>query len=279
MEKDGLRKKNKNNVVTYLILGLLVVVFLIPIYVLVITGFKSFEEFSLSTMWLPPKTWHFENYIESFKTLLPNAKNSFIMVPSAAILSSLIGSFNGYILSKWKFKGSNYVFAAILLGMFIPYQAILIPLVQFLKSIGLYSSLPGLILAHTVYGIPITSLIFRNYYAEIPNELVEVTKIDGGGIFDIYFRILLPLSLPGFAVATIWQFTSIWNDFLFGVIITPNPKLQPITVALRNIAGSLVVEWNMQMSAALISTIPTLTLYLLLGRYFIRGLLAGSLKG
>jgi len=272
----GTRRANTN---IYITLIIVCIFFLVPVYVLIITGFKSFEEFSLATMWTLPKNWHFENYVEAFRTLLPNAKNSFILVISATLISSVLGSLNGYVLSKWKFRGSDYIFTAILLGMFIPYQSILIPLVQFLRSIGLYGSLSGLILAHTVYGIPITTLIFRNYYAEIPNELVEAAKIDGANIFEIYFRVLLPISVPGFVVAIIWQFTSIWNDFLFGVIITPNPKMQPITVALRNLAGSLVVEWNMQMSAAAVSTIPTMVLYLLLGKYFIKGLLAGSLKG
>jgi glucose/mannose transport system permease protein len=166
-----------------------------------------------------------------------------------------------------------------LFGMFIPYQSILIPLVQVLQKMGLYGSIPGLIFVHVVYGIPITTLIFRNYYAEVPTELVEAAKIDGAGIIGIYRHILFPISMPGFVVVMIWQFTSIWNDFLFGIIVTSRPAVQPITVALNNMAGSYIVEWNVQMAGALLAALPTLLVYVLLGRYFMRGLLAGSLKG
>jgi glucose/mannose transport system permease protein len=143
----------------------------------------------------------------------------------------------------------------------------------------LYGSLPGLIFVHVVYGIPITTLIFRNYYAAIPTELVEAAKIDGAGILNIYRWVLVPLSVPGFVVVAIWQFTSIWNDFLFGVIVTSRPSVQPITVALNNMAGSYIVEWNVQMAGAVLAALPTLLVYIVLGRYFIRGLLSGSLKG
>jgi glucose/mannose transport system permease protein len=163
--------------------------------------------------------------------------------------------------------------------MFIPYQSILIPLVRFMQSIGLYGSIPGLILVHVIYGIPITTLIFRNYYAAIPTELVEAAKIDGAGILHMYWWVLFPLSIPGFVVVAIWQFTSIWNDFLFGVIVTSRPSVQPITVALNNMAGSYIVEWNVQMAGALLTALPTLLVYIVLGRFFMRGLLAGSLKG
>jgi glucose/mannose transport system permease protein len=166
-----------------------------------------------------------------------------------------------------------------LFGMFIPYQSILIPLVQVLQRMHLYGSLWGLIFVHVVYGLPITTLIFRNYYAEIPNELIEASKIDGAGILGIYRHILFPISMPGFVVVMIWQFTSIWNDFLFGVIVTSRPAVQPITVALNNMAGSYIVEWNVQMAGALLAALPTLLIYIFLGRYFMRGLLAGSLKG
>jgi len=165
-----------------------------------------------------------------------------------------------------------------LFGMFIPYQAILIPLVQFLQGMKLYGSLPGLILVHVVYGLPITTLIFRNYYAEVPTEMLEAGGIDGAGFFGLYWHILLPISLPGFVVVIIWQFTQIWNEFLFGVTIT-NTGSQPITVALQNLAGSQVVEWNVQMAGAFLTALPTPLVYILLGRYFIRGLLAGSIKG
>jgi glucose/mannose transport system permease protein len=163
--------------------------------------------------------------------------------------------------------------------MFIPYQSILIPLVQVLQRMGLYGTIPGLIFVHVVYGIPITTLIFRNYYATVPTEMVEAAKIDGANILGIYRHIMFPISMPGFVVVMIWQFTSIWNDFLFGVIVTSRPAVQPITVALNNLAGSYIVAWNVQMAGALLAALPTMVIYILLGQFFMRGLLAGSLKG
>ena len=171
------------------------------------------------------------------------------------------------------------LFPLLLFGMFIPYQSILIPLMQTLSKMGLYGSIPGLIFVHVVYGIPITTLIFRNYYASVPTELVEAARMDGANIFGIYRYVLFPLSMPGFVVVMIWQFTSIWNDFLFAVTLIGNPEVQPITVALNNLAGSLIVEWNVQMAGALLAALPTLLVYIFLGRYFMRGLMAGSLKG
>jgi glucose/mannose transport system permease protein len=196
----------------------------------------------------------------------------------------LLGSINGYILSKWKFRGSDVLFPLLLFGMFIPYQSILIPMVQVLSKIpwfggSLYGTIPGLIFVHVVYGIPITTLIFRNYYAAVPTELVEASRIDGASIFGVYRHILFPLSIPGFVVVMIWQFTSIWNDFLFAVTVTSSPDVQPITVGLNNLAGSYIVEWNVQMAGSLLAALPTLAVYIFLGRFFMRGLLAGSLKG
>jgi glucose/mannose transport system permease protein len=268
-------------------LGLAAAFFLLPVYVLCITGMKSFQEVSLARMWDLPSGLHFDSYIQAWygrpsagiRGLSGNFLNSVYLAIPATILSSILGSLNGYVLAKWKFKGSDLLFPLMLFGMFIPYQSILIPLVQVLQVLHLYGSLPGLIFVHVVYGIPITTLIFRNYYAAIPNELVEAAKIDGAGILNIYRRVLVPLSIPGFVVVAIWQFTSIWNDFLFGVIVTSRPAVQPITVALNNMAGSYIVEWNVQMAGALLAALPTLLVYIFLGRYFMRGLLAGSLKG
>ncbi|TMI72837.1 MAG: carbohydrate ABC transporter permease, partial [Bacillati bacterium ANGP1] len=215
---------------------------------------------------------------QGFRGLSNNFWNSVRLAVPATLLSAALGSMDGYVLSKWRFRGSDSLFALLLFGMFIPYQSILIPLVQVLSRIGLYGSIPGLIFVHVVYGIPITTLIFRNYYATVPAELVEAGKIDGAGILGIYRSIMFPISMLAFAVVMIWQFTSIWNDFLFGVIVTPRPAVQPITVALNNLAGSYIVEWNVQMAGALLAALPTMLLYIVLGRYFMRGLLAGSLK-
>jgi glucose/mannose transport system permease protein len=216
---------------------------------------------------------------KGLRGLSRNLLNSFYLAIPATIISSMLGSLNGYVLSKWKFRGADIVFPLMLFGMFIPYQSILIPLTQTLAFIGLGGTIWGLILVHVVYGIPITTLIFRNYYAEVPTDLVEAARIDGANILGVYWRVMFPLSLPGFVVVIIWQFTNIWNEFLFAVTILQKPELQPITVALRNLAGSQIKEWNMVMAGALIAAIPTLLIYIILGRFFIRGLLAGSVKG
>ena len=197
----------------------------------------------------------------------------------ATIISGFLGSLNGYILSKWKFRGSDLLFTLMLFGMFIPYQSILIPMIKFLQSIGLYGSLPGLILVHVVYGLPFTTLIFRNYFANVPNELVEAAHVDGAGLLGIFFQIMLPLSVPAFVVVGIFQFTNIWNEFLFGLTVITNPAKQPITVALNNLSGSFSIEWNVVMAGAVLTALPTLLIYIILGKYFVRGIMAGSVKG
>jgi len=270
----------------YLVLILFAIFYLTPVYVLFATSLKSFAEVNLKDMWNLPKSISFESFVQAWKGdlsrglrgLSQNFLNSLYLVIPATILSAFLGSMNGYVLTKWRFKGADIVFPLILFGMFIPYQSILIPLVQTLQKIGLYGSIPGLIFVHVVYGIPITTLIFRNYYATIPSELIESAKIDGADFLGIYRKIVFPVSMPGFAVVMIWQFTSVWNDFLFGLVVAPNPSVQPITVALNNLAGSYFVEWNIQMAGALITALPPILVYMFLGRYFMRGLLAGSLS-
>jgi len=265
----------------YIPLIAMAIFYLIPMYVMLVTGFKSFAEVDLKTMWNLPQGIHFDNYIEAFSQLAPSLWNSFIMVIPAAIISSMLGSLNGFILAKWKFRGADFIFPFILFGMFIPYQSILIPLVIFinntLRVIGL-GGIPALIIAHIIYGIPITTLTFRNYYASLPQELLEAAKIDGADMLGIYRYILLPISIPSFVVVLIWQFTSAWNDFLFAVVLTGN-RSWPITVALNNMAGSQIISWNVQMAGSLLAALPTLLVYIFLGQYFLRGLLAGSLKG
>jgi glucose/mannose transport system permease protein len=262
----------------YGILAVFAVLYLLPVYVLLVTAMKGFSEVSLSQMWNFPSGLHFDSFRQAYEALDSNLANSFKMVIPATIISCLLGSINGYVLTKWRFPGSDIVFFFLLFGMFIPYQSVLIPLVRTLQMLHLYGSLNGLILTHVIYGIPITTLIFRNYYANVPTELVEAAKIDGASIFGIYRKVLFPLSLPGFVVVAIWQFTSIWNDFLFAVTLTSNPNVQPVTVALNNLAGSYIVEWNVQMAGALIAAIPTLIVYIILGRYFVQGLMAGALR-
>lgn len=272
----------------YLLLVILALLFLLPVYVLVISALKSFAEVQdQSNLWTLPTGLYLESFQSAWsgipekglRGLSQNIFNSFKLTIPATIISAMLGSMNGYILAKWKFRGADIIFPLMLFGMFIPYQSILVPLTQTLAKLGLGGSLWGLILVHVVYGLPITTLIFRNYYAEIPAEVIEAARIDGAGLFGIYRWVIFPLSLPGFVVVIIWQFTNIWNEFLFAVTILQNPELQPITVALQNLAGSQIKEWNMVMAGAIIAALPTLLVYILLGRYFIRGLLAGSVKG
>jgi glucose/mannose transport system permease protein len=302
-----MNRKRSLRVLLYILLIGFALFYLLPVYALVVTSLKSFEEINLVSMWNLPHSVNIGGFFQAlfhgnigqaFERLLPsfyrawmgdtangviglrqNFWNSVTLAVPATLLSAMLGSMNGYVLAKWKFRGADTLFPLLLFGMFIPYQSILIPLVQTLSKIGLYGTIPGLILVHVVYGIPITTLIFRNYYATIPNELIEASKIDGASLLKIYRYILFPISMPGFVVVIIWQFTSIWNEFLFAVIVTYNPSVQPITVALNNLAGSFIVEWNVQMAGALIAALPTLLIYILLGPYFMRGLLAGSLKG
>lgn len=263
----------------YLVLFSFAIYFLIPIYVLVITGLKPYTDVAVERMWELPRGLYFESFVEAWTRVSPNFINSVVITIPAALISSFIGSINGYIFAKWRFRGSNTIFLFFLIGMFLPYQGILIPLVQTLQAVRLYGQLGGLILVHCIFGIPITALMFRSYYASIPDELVDASKIDGCGFFGIYQYILLPIAAPAFAVVLLWQFTSIWNDFLVGLVVLSNPKLAPINVAVQNLAGSFTTQWNVQMAGAFIAALPTIVVYLALGRLFMRGLLAGSLKG
>jgi glucose/mannose transport system permease protein len=283
----GAQRRAVVRVVMVVVLVLFALFYLMPVYVLLVTSLKSFSEVSLARMWELPTSVSLDSFWRAWNGdpdkgvigLAENFWNSLRLAIPATALSSLLGSLNGYLLAKWKFRGSDALFPALLFGMFIPYQSILVPLVQTLQPLGLYGTLPGLILVHIVYGIPITTLIFRNYYAGIPTELLEAAKIDGASLLSIYRDVLFPLSVPGFVVALIWQFTSVWNEFFFAITLTSNPAVRPITVALNNLAGSYIVEWNVQMAGALLAALPTLVVYIVLGRYFMRGLLAGSLKG
>ena len=262
----------------YLVLVAFAAFYAMPIYILIITALKPFQDINVTQMWELPKGFYLGSFTEAWKLVSPNFKNSVMITVPAALISSMIGSINGYIFAKWRFKGADTLFILFLVGMFLPYQGILIPLVLTLQKVHLYGTLPGLIMVHCIFGIPITALLFRGYYASIPNELMDAGKIDGCGFFGLYRWILLPISMPAFAVVLLWQFTSIWNDYLIGLVVLSNPILAPVNVAVKNVAGSYSVDWNVQMSAALIAALPTVV-YLALGKLFMRGLLAGALKG
>jgi glucose/mannose transport system permease protein len=262
----------------FFVLSVAALVFVIPFYVMVSAAFKTPVAADVSRMWRLPHPFSFDGISEAWKRLGPNFFNSVKLVVPATVISSMIGAFNGFLLSKYRFRFGTTMFTIMLLGMFLPHQVILIPLIKFLSTIHLYGTLPGLVLVHVVYGIPITTLMFRNFYVSIPKELIEAASVDGAGILRTFRSVVLPVSLPGFVVAGIFQFTNIWNDFLFGVVVITDPRKQPVTVALNNLSGNQSVNWNVVMAGALIAAIPTALAYIGFGRYYVEGLTAGSVK-
>jgi glucose/mannose transport system permease protein len=263
--------------------------FLVPFVVMFITSVKTMEEIRSGTLialpqkptlepWL--KAWGYATIGVTNEGIRGFFWNSIRMVIPAVLISTLIGAVNGYVLSKWRFKGSNTFFAMLLLGCFIPFQVILLPMARTLGFLGLAASVWGLVLVHTVYGLAFTTLFFRNYYVAVPNELVNAARIDGAGFFRIFWCIMLPISKPILMVTIIWQTTQIWNDFLFGVCFSTGAT-QPVTVALNNLVNtsSSVKEYNVDMAAAIIAALPTLLVYFVAGKYFVRGLTAGAVKG
>ncbi len=259
-----------------LIIGTLL--FLMPVYVVIVTSLKDPATINLATTWQLPIEPYWQSYREVIDAFGSRIWNSVTLVVSATLLSSMLGSINGYVFSKWRIPGERILFPLILFGMFIPYQAILVPLFEFLRDIHLYGGIPGLVVIHVVYGLPLTTLIFRNFYSDIPDEMLEAAAIDGAGFFEIYREIVFPLSVSGFVVVIIWQFTQIWNEFLFAVTMTSGENT-PITVGLAQLAGGEAVKWNLPMAGAVVAALPPLLVYIIMGRYFIRGLLAGSIKG
>ena len=259
-----------------------------PIYVMVINSLKGVKNvYLINAFKLPEKldfsawsvAWSGTDYFP--QSISESMVRTLLFVVQASIISAVIGSINGYVFAKWKFKGSNFVFTMFLFGMFIPYQAIMIPLVRIATTLEINKSIYVLVFAHVIYGIPICTLIFRNYYEAIPNELIEAARVDKASMIRTYRSIILPLSVPAFVVVLIWQFTSAWNDFLFAIFLTGgSPKLSVATTALNFITGSSnQVYYGVNMTASLIVSLPTLIVYVFLGRYFLRGLLSGSLKG
>lgn len=262
----------------YLFLLLSLVFILIPVYVLFITSFKTISDADPSTAWALPKHWVLDNWALAWEKLAPGLIRSFQLVIPACILSSLLGSMNGFVLSRWRFPYANLVFTLILFGMFIPYQAVMIPLLKLVLFTNLPSGIPTLILVHVVYGIPICTLIFRNYYESVPNELIEAARIDGAGMLRTYFSVVLPISIPSFVVVLIWQFTAAWNDFIFALFFSTSQN-GPVILSLQDLGASLLTNYPGQMAGAFIASLPTLLVYILLGKYFVSGLMSGSVKG
>src|SRR5882672_4973063 len=273
----------------YAVLAALAVAFLLPVYVMVVNSFKPLDEIRTGNLMSLPLGWTIEPWLSAWSTaqigvqptgLRPFFINSFLLVIPAVVLSTLIGALNGYILTQFRFRGANLMFAAMLFSVFIPFQIVLIPMAKTLGFLGLAGTVKGLIFVNSVYGIGFTTLFFRNYYAAFPQELVRSARIDGADFFGVLFRILLPSSGPIIVVTVIWQFTNIWNEFLFGASFSDFSSF-PITVALNNLVNSStgVKEYNVHFAGAFIAAVPTLVVYLISGKYFVRGLMAGSVKG
>ena len=276
-------------ILLYFFLSVFVLYYLLPLFVMITTSLKSLEEIRTGSLVALPRNITFEAWGTAWSSactgiqcegLKPYFWNSIFIAIPAVFISTLIGALNGYVVAQWRFKGANMIFALMLFGCFIPFQVVLLPMARVLGLMDLAGSISGLIFVHVIYGISFTTLFFRNYYVNIPSELVKAAKMDGATFLRIFWSIFLPLSLPIIVVTVIWQFTQIWNDFLFGVSFS-EAGTQPITVALNNIVNSTtgVKEYNVDMAAAIIAAMPTLLVYIFAGKYFIRGLTAGSVKG
>jgi len=275
--------------ILYAILGLAALYALAPMWVMLATSFKTLDEIREGSLIAAPHAPTFGAWLKAWGTactgvrcegLKPFFINSLIMTIPAVLISTLVGALNGYALTHWRFRGSDILFTLLLVGCFIPFQVVLLPMARTLGAIGLSDSVLGLILVHVVYGLAFTTLFFRNYYLSVPAELIKAARVDGAGFFTIFWRILMPISGPIFMVCVIWQFTQIWNDFLFGVVFA-GADSQPVTVALNNLVRTStgVKEYNVDMAAAIIAALPTLLVYIVAGKYFVRGLTAGAVKG
>jgi len=271
------------------VLLLFAVFFLLPMYVMLTTSLKDMAQVREGNLLSLPTAPTFDAWSKAWSHaytgidcggLKPFFMNSVLMVIPAVLISTLLGAINGYVLSKWRFRGSELMFALMLFGVFMPMQVVLLPMSQILGWMGIASSVWGLVLVHVVAGLPSTTLFFRNYYTAIPRELVNAARIDGAGFWRIFWRIVVPMSTPIMMVTLIWQFTNIWNDFLFGVSFS-GADSKPITVGLNNMANTStgVKAYNVDMAAAIIAGLPTMLVYVLAGQYFVKGLTAGAVKG
>ena len=266
------------SVIKYALAILFLIIVLMPLYVLIVTSFKSGSDIGVTSQWNLPSHWTTASWVKAWTSLKPSFIRTFELAVPVAVISSVMGAANGFVLSRWRFPGADVVFTLILFGMFIPYQAVMIPLREIVTTIGIPPGITTLVFVHCIYGIPICTLIFRNYYATtVPEELVEAARVDGAGLLRTFGWIILPISIPGFVVTVIWQFTSAWNDYLFAIFLS-NTRNGPITIALNALAGAQSPDYAASMAGALITSLPTLLVYVLLGRWFIGGLMAGSVK-
>ncbi len=283
------RAISRRNVILYGTLAVVAIYYLLPLYVMVVTSLKGMPEIRLGNIFSPPVEITFEPWVKAWATACTGLNcdglsrgfwNSVRITVPSVIISIAIASVNGYALANWRFKGSETFFAILIFGAFIPYQVMLYPIVIILREIGLYGSLWGLVIVHCIFGMPILTLLFRNYFTSVPEELFKAARVDGAGFWGIYLKIMLPMSLPIFVVALIIQITGIWNDFLFGVVYT-RPDTYPMTVQLNNIVNSVqgVKEYNVNMAATLLTGLVPLVIYFISGKLFVRGIAAGAVKG
>jgi len=290
MSQNSMNSQIKlSRILIYIVLIVFAFYYLLPLYVMLVNSLKPLDEIRGGGMLYLPSVWTLDPWRAAWSSaqigvdpsgLKPYFWNSIAMVVPAVLLSTIFGSLNGYVLTKWQFKGHGIVFGLLLLSCFIPFQIVLIPMAKLLGVFGLAGTTSGLVLVHLVYGIGFTTLFFRNYYAAFPTEIVKAAQIDGAGFFRIFWRVLLPSSGPIIVVSVIWQFTNIWNDFLFGASFADFDST-PITVALNNLVNSStgVKEYNVHFAGAILAALPTLIVYIVSGRYFVRGLMAGAVKG
>ncbi len=280
---------SRRNVFLYGTLVVVALYYLLPLYVMVVTSLKGMPEVRVGNIFSPPMEITFEPWVKAWSTACTGLNcdglsrgfwNSVRITVPSVFLSIAIASVNGYALANWRFKGANIFFTILIVGAFIPYQVMIYPIVIVLREIGLYGTLKGLVIVHSIFGMPILTLLFRNYFASIPEELFKAARVDGAGFWSIYFRIMMPMSLPIFVVAIILQVTGIWNDFLFGVIYT-KPDSYPMTVQLNNIVNSTqgVKEYNVNMAATILTGLVPLIVYFASGKLFVRGIAAGAVKG
>jgi glucose/mannose transport system permease protein len=277
---------------TIMVYGVLIVAaiyYLLPLYVMIVTSLKGLEEVRLGNIFAPPVEITFEPWVKAWTSACTGLyceglkvgffNSVFITVPSV-LVSIAVGSVSGYGLANWRFKGSEIFFTILLVGSFIPYQVMIYPLVILTSKLGIYSTLYAVIMVHTIFGLPILTLLFRNYFASLQVELFKAARVDGAGFWGIFFRIMMPMSLPIFSVAIILQVTGIWNDFLFGLVFA-GLRNYPMTVQLNNIVNSIqgVREYNVNMAATLLTGLVPLTIYFVSGRLFVRGIAAGAVKG
>jgi len=278
-----------NRILIYSLLTFVALLYLMPLAVMLITSLKDLDEIRSGTLLSLPQSLNLDAWSKAWGTACTGVSceglkgyfwNSVLIVVPAVVISTVFGALNGYVLTKWKFRGSDLFFGMLLIGTMIPFQVILLPMARTLGFFGLAGTTSGLIMVHTIYGLAFTTLFFRNYYISIPTELVNAARIDGAGFWIIFFRIILPVSTPIVVVSVIWQFTQIWNDFLFGVVYSSGDA-QPITVALNNLVNTStgIKEYNVDMAAAVIAALPTLLVYVVAGKYFLKGLTAGAVKG